>query len=238
MTEVHPGAWFGWLIARALIGMAIIAAIAAQAQATMAFTVALQRDLTTTMVNFFSYFTILSNLLCAIALLTASTWMAVRTPGAQEPRWLARLLACAATYMIITGLVYNLLLRSIALDQGTTVPWSNEILHTIGPAYMLIDSLFARSTRALPWKDASIALAFPLFWLIYTFIRGPLTIAPATGLPWWYPYPFLNPHIQGGWAPVLGYVVGIAALIVAAAFLVIAMGRRPRGARTSQPVRD
>ena len=34
------------------------------------------------------------------------------------------------TYMIVTGLVYNILLRGIELPQGSEpIPWSNETLH-------------------------------------------------------------------------------------------------------------
>ncbi|GAA1408705.1 hypothetical protein AUR04nite_28840 [Glutamicibacter uratoxydans] len=238
MTEVHGRTWHAWLAARGSAAVLIIAAIIAQAQMTISVTLDLHRDLATTMVNFFSYFTILSNLFCAVTLFIAAAWMMRSSRPVQEPLWLALLLACASTYMIVTGVVYNLLLRNIALDQGTTVPWSNEILHLLGPAYMLIDSLFARSTRPLPWKHATVALIFPVLWLAYTFIRGPFTTAPATGLPWWYPYPFLNPHIQGGWGPVLGYVAGIAAAIVIVAFLVVAMGRRPRGAKSQAPAKQ
>ena len=42
--------------------------------------------------------------------------------------------------MVVTGVVYNLLLRGIVLDQGTTVPWSNEVMHLVGPAFMLLDA--------------------------------------------------------------------------------------------------
>ena len=39
-----------------------------------------------------------------------------------------------STYMVTTGVVYNLLLRNIPLPQGTTVGWSNEMLHVVAPA--------------------------------------------------------------------------------------------------------
>ena len=46
------------------------------------------------------------------------------------------------------------------------------------------------------------------------------------GRPYWYPYPFLDPNLQGGYLPVALYVVGIAAAVVGVGFLVIWVGRR------------
>ncbi len=39
--------------------------------------------------------------------------------------------------MIITGLLYNVLLRG-ELARGATVAWSNEVLHILGPVYLLV----------------------------------------------------------------------------------------------------
>ncbi len=214
-----------WVALRAVMGLLILAAVAAQAQVTVARTLSLGRDLATTMVNFFSYFTILSNLFCAVVLLCAAVWLARTSSKSRAGLPMPLLLACASTYMIVTGLVYNLLLRGIVLDQGATVPWSNEVLHLFGPVYMLIEVLYAPQIRSLPWKAVALALVFPLLWLGYTFIRAPFVTAPTTGESWWYPYPFLDPHLQGGNGPVIGYVVGIAIVISLAAWGVIAIGR-------------
>lgn len=37
-----------------------------------------------------------------------------------------------------------------AAAPGTTVPWSNEVLHVVGPLFLLIDLLLAVRRRALP----------------------------------------------------------------------------------------
>jgi len=62
-------------------------------------------------------------------------------------------LACVTTYMLVTGVVYNTLLRGIELPQGTTVPGSNEVLHVIGPVFLLLDLIFGSSPTRLQWRS-------------------------------------------------------------------------------------
>ncbi|WP_186324394.1 Pr6Pr family membrane protein [Microbacterium paludicola] len=186
--------------------------------------------LPTVIANFFSYFTILSNLLAVIALVIGGVWMLrTRRSATAEPAWMGTLLACASTYMIVTGIVYNLLLRGISI-AGISDAWTNETLHVVIPLVMLADVLLAPRRRALPWCALLVAVTFPIVWAVYTLLRANLITGPATGNPWWYPYPFLDPHLQGGYLGVIGYIVGIAAAIVAVAAGVVWVGRR-RGAR-------
>ncbi|MEW1962883.1 Pr6Pr family membrane protein [Microbacterium sp. NPDC077644] len=192
--------------------------------------------LPTVVTNFFSYFTILSNLIAVVALVAGGVWMLRTRPplrqaqgaASPEPAWLATLLACASTYMIVTGIVYNLLLRGIPI-AGISDVWTNETLHVVIPLVMLVDVLFAPRRRALPWGAMLTAVAFPIVWAVYTLVRANLITAPATGNPWWYPYPFLDPHLQGGYLGVIAYIVGIAVAIIGVAALVVWVGRR-RGA--------
>jgi hypothetical protein len=182
----------------------------------------------TAIINFLSFFTIQSNVIAAVTLFIGAVllWRA-KSIDEPEPRWFAVLLAAATTYMLTTGVVYNVLLRGVELPQGSTLGWSNEVLHLVAPLYMLVDLLFAPRRRSLAWKTIFVIIAYPIVWVTYTLIRGPLTTAPLTGEAWWYPYPFLNPHvIDGGYGGVAMYVVGIAVVISAVAALVIWCGRR------------
>lgn len=181
----------------------------------------------TVIANFFSFFTIESNVIAAVALAVGAVWaLRTRDADAVEPRWLAVLLLCASTYMIVTGVVYNTLLRGIELPQGATVPWSNEVLHVVIPLVMLADVLFAPHRRRLGWGAVGIAAIFPIAWVVYTLLRANLVVAPATGEPWWYPYPFLNPHLPGASATSVAiYVVVIAVVILGVAALVVWAGR-------------
>lgn len=221
--------WWPYLrIAAALLAAAaIVAQLIRTLQIARAATTEWGAHLPTVVANFFSFFTIESNVAAVVALACGGIWaLRRRDTTTPEPRWLAILLMCTSTYMIVTGVVYNLLLRGIELPQGSTVGWSNEVLHVVIPIIMLADVLFAPRRRALGWGAVGIAAIFPIVWVIYTLIRANLVIAPASGATWWYPYPFLDPHQDGGYVAVGLYVLLIAAIIIGAAALVVWVGRR------------
>jgi hypothetical protein len=222
--------WWPWarIAASALGFAAIIAQLSLTVSIAVNATTEWGAHLPTVWVNFFSFFTILSNLSAAVVLAVAAIWAWTKgRDAAREPRWLAVALSCVATYMITTGIVYNLLLRGIPLPQGATVPWSNEVLHVVFPLFLLADVLFAPKRRMLSWATLWTIAAFPIIWAIYTLARANLIIAPATGDPYWYPYPFLNPHITpGGYLGVAGYIVGIAVAIIAVGAGVVWVARR------------
>ena len=219
-----------WPYLRIAAAVLAVAAIVAQLIRTLEIaavaTTPWGAHLPTVFVNFFSFFTIESNVLAAVALACGGVWALTHRGTTPEPRWLAILLLCASTYMIVTGVVYNLLLRGIELPQGSTVGWSNEVLHVVIPIIMLVDVLFAPRRRALGWSAVGIAAVFPIVWVVYTLIRANLMIAPASGNPYWYPYPFLDPHQDGGYGTVALYVLLIAAIIIGAAALVVWVGHR------------
>lgn len=230
-----------WSVLRFAMAAVIVAAIVAQLAKTVATATELERDVVTTIVNFFSFFTILSNATTALVLLWAALWFWTRgRRAAAEPAVLATALACASTYMIITGIVYNTLLRDIVLPQGSEpIPWSNEVLHLAAPLFLLIDVFVGPLRRALPWRALWAIVAFPILWVLYTMIRGPLTTNPVTGAAYWYPYPFLNPNNPDllpltGYPGVLVYVLGIAAAILAVGSFVVWWGRRA-GSRPDEP---
>ncbi|GAB3597715.1 Pr6Pr family membrane protein [Microbacterium tumbae] len=220
--------WWSWIrFAAAVLG---IAAISRQLVLSIGNALDAGSHLPTVVTNFFSYFTILSNLASIIVLLIGAVWLLRhRHDAAKEPVWLGTLLACASTYMIVTGIVYNLLLRHLPIG-GLSDVWTNESLHVVIPLVLLLDVLLAPRRRALGWSTVGVIAAFPVVWAVYTLVRAGFITAPATGDPWWYPYPFLDPHLTpGGYLGVTGYVVGIAAVIIGIGLLVVWVGRR-RGA--------
>ncbi|MFB0833001.1 Pr6Pr family membrane protein [Arthrobacter halodurans] len=186
-------------------------------------------------VNFFSLFTIESSLL-ALTVLAMGLVLAVRP--AWEPGWFGTARAAATTFMVVTGVVFNVLLRDTG-PGAAAVPWSNEVLHVAGPVIMLLDWLISPATRPLPrWTLAWIA-GFPIVWAVYTMLRGALATDPGTGVGW-YPYPFLDPGTSAnGYASVALYVLSIAAMIALVGTGLVRLERhRSRGAvpaRTSIP---
>lgn len=168
-------------------------------------------------VNFFSFFTIDSNV-GAVAVFAIGAVCLIKGKG--DSRWFTLLRVSVVAYMTVTFLVYNLLLRGITLPQGLTLAWSNEVLHVIAPLVIILDWFFAPGRQRLEWKDLRVIVAFPIIWVVYTLIRGPLANDDLAGKATWYPYPFLNPALspEGYWS-VLFYVI-----IIAAAFLGVGAG--------------
>jgi hypothetical protein len=210
-----------WPILRLTMAALILAAVVTEFRNAMRTVPADGSSTATIVTNFFSYFTIESNLFAFAALVAGGVWALTRK--SQEPMWIATLFAAATTFMTITGIVYNLLLRGIAL---ATTPWANEVLHLIGPVFLVVDLLFAPPRRRLPWRTVGVVIAFPILWVVYTLLRGENVVAPLTGDGWWYPYPFLDPHAQDGYLVVALYVAGIAATFTLVASGVVSVGRR------------
>lgn len=217
---------------RVIAGIAIIAAIVAQLTTSIGFWQSSGiTDLTTQITNYFSFFTIDSNALAAIVLLIGAVILA--TSRGADPKWFTLVRASVVTYMVVTGIVYNLLLRGIELPQGVTVQWSNEILHVIAPIYLLFDWLFAPGRTPMRRAAVLTILVFPLVWVAYTMVRAPLTDDVVHHRSYWYPYPFLDPHNSPeGIASVAFYIVLIAAVIgLVAAGITWLSRRRGIGAR-------
>jgi hypothetical protein len=215
-------------VLRVVMAGAIIAAVVGQLQVSLEFWRAKGGvDIPTHLVHFFSFFTIDSNLLSAVVLIVGAVFLLLRKGG--DPAWLTMLRVAATTYMVTTGVVYNLLLRGIELPQGSTLPWSNEVLHVVGPLWMLIDWLFAPGRTPVANSQLWKVLVFPVVWAIYTLVRGPFVADTVQGNTYWYPYPFLNPNLsENGYLSVAFYIVLITLVIGVAAFGVLWVSRRQR----------
>ena len=159
-------------------------------------------------VNYFSYFTIDSNLI-AIGVLVAA---ALNRDRASTP-WVDLVRGGAVVYMSITGIVFTLLLSNTDVD--TAIPWVNSVVHELMPLVMLADWLITPPAARLRMRQGLLWLSFPLVWIVYTIIRGAIVNL--------YPYPFLNPA-NGGYASVAVYCVAIllAMLVVSALGVVLA----------------
>ncbi len=145
------------------------------------FALILQLLITTeSYMNFFSYFTILSNILVAVGL-TSSTLL----PRTALGRYFSSIgvQSAIALYIFIVGLVYNLVLRGIWEPKGWQLVADN-LLHVAVPLFYVVYWLVFVPKGTLHWKDGIVWAYFPLAYLIYSLIRGHLM--------GWYPYPFLN----------------------------------------------
>lgn len=134
--------------------------------------------------NFFSYFTIETNILVMITLLASAIAIAAGKSGKFD------LLRSATTvYILVVGIGFSVLLSGLKDVELTAVPWDNVVLHYIIPVAVFADFITDRPRRRLPFKKALLWLLFPIMYAIYALVRG--------GLTGWYPYPFLNPDVAG-----------------------------------------
>ncbi len=229
-AETKARRWaVAWNIARLVIAIAITAATIDQVRLATSAAASVGIDGATAVLRLLGFFTVQSNVLAAAVLV----WAAVRALAARnrtaDPPVLAVSLAAVTTYMLITGLVYNIVLRGVG-DIGIMLGWSNDMHHIIGPAFMLLDLIIGSGRRTLRWQALLGVLAYPLAWVAVALALGPFLISPSTGTTPWYPYPFLDPtSTTGGYLGVTVWMIGIAVVIAALGSLTILAGRA-RGA--------
>lgn len=158
----------------------------------------LPTDYLTRTINFFSFFTILSNILAALTL-TFAAFPSSSAPG----RFFSRpsVQGAVAAYMTMTGLVYFFLLRHLRPLEGWALV-SDRILHDVMPVVFVVFWLFVASNGTLKVKNTLVWLIFPVIFAAYSLVRGAYTGR--------YPYPFID-------VSKLGYpqtFVNIAALML------------------------
>jgi hypothetical protein len=172
--------------------------------------------------NFFSYFTNLSNLLAAFVLLLSAFTRSPQSPVVGVLRYVS------AVNMAVVGIVFVVLLRNV--DLGALLPWVNFVLHYVMPVAVVLDWLFRPPGARLRSKDLALALVFPAAYLAYVLLRG-----VSMG---WYPYPFLNPAGVGGYGGVAMYSVGIFLTFLVVGSALLAAGTRTAAVASSSAPGD
>jgi len=161
--------------------------------------------------NFFSFFTILSNVFVTVVFIIS----AFRLERNYKPTLTDDVLRGASVlYMIVTGVIYTVLLAD--QDVGLTLPFVNAQLHFIMPVAVVFDWLYQPFLHKLKTRQILSWLIFPLVYLLYSMVRG-----ASTG---WYPYPFLNPDIVGGYVGVVLYSAGVLGVLIAASLMLMKLG--------------
>ncbi len=162
--------------------------------------------------DYFSYFTVLSNLFAAAVLL----YGALR-PGRERSRTVELLRGAAVAYILTTGIVYLILLSG----RAPSYPWVNAILHYLMPVAVTLDWLIdPPRVRLDPARTVAPWMAFPVLYILYTLARGAIVD--------WYPYFFVNPHRGGGYLLVAGECLAVGIGIVALILATTWMGNRRR----------
>ena len=164
--------------------------------------------------NFFSFFTIQSNLL-AVATLVASA--VVR--GRMRTRLFDAIRGAVTLYIAITGVVFALLLAGRQEDLDTHIPWVDFVVHDLIPVVLVADWLIDPPRHRIPLRVALSWLAYPLAWFGYTLVRG-----ASTG---WYPYPFVDVD-RIGYGGVLWRSAVMLVAFAAAAVVIAGVGNARR----------
>ena len=168
--------------------------------------------------NFFSFFTIQSNMLAAAMLTLAAL---VRRPERSLAFEVVR--GAATFYIAITGVVFALFLSGLQEQLDTHNTFVNSVVHYVVPAVAVVDWFVEPPQRPLATRLALAWLAYPLAWFVYTLVRGSVVH--------WYPYPFVDGSGHGyGGVLLRGVIFLVAVALGAFAFLQLTTRRQRLGA--------
>ncbi|MDA3806259.1 MULTISPECIES: Pr6Pr family membrane protein [Clavibacter] len=184
--------------------------------------------------DFMLFFTTESNLL-GVVVLTVGGLRLARGKVDASVAW-ATLRLSSTVYLIITGIVWNLLLRGQPGPPALQLDWANQIVHVAVPIVVLLDWLIAPDRTRLGGGAIGRLIIFPLVWIGVTLGRGPFTGDQVTGSSTYYPYGFLDPSSSpSGYLSVGEYVVGltVALCVISGLLIAVTRVRPPVGGATS-----
>lgn len=169
--------------------------------------------------NFFSYFTILSNLMVALALTAPAV-----APNSRPGRWAQSegVRAAVAMYIVVVGVTYHFLLAGIWEPQGWSL-LANNLLHYVMPIAFVVDWLAFTPKGRLRWADPAKWLAVVLVYGGWTLLHGKLS--------GWWPYWFVDVD-QLGLGKAMIYFAGLLVFFLLVGLVIVALdrtfGRRDR----------
>ena len=166
-------------------------------------------------VRFFSFFTILTNILVA----SYFTNQIITSKGKTENLLnKTGTLTAITVYIIVVGLVYQIALRHLWKPTGLQMI-VDELLHTIIPTLTIIYWFLYEQKAELKWKMIPKFLLYPLFYLAYILVRGKLS--------GFYPYPFINVTALGWSQTLINILVLFGVFLVLSSFF-IGIGKQKR----------
>ena len=172
-------------------------------------------SLTETIIRYFSFFTILTNII--VALCVTVLWL---KPNSRWGRFFSQPTALTAitVYITIVGIVYNVILRFLWQPRGLQYV-VDELLHTIIPLLFILLWWLYVNASGLKYKNVLPWLIYPFVYIIYTFIRGEMTGQ--------YPYPFIDVS-RLGYTRVLMNSIGLVIAFSGLSLFLVALGKKKR----------
>lgn len=172
-------------------------------------------SIASSIIKYFSYFTILTNILVALSL-TVCLVIPSSTAGKFFKSGSAK--AAIGVYIIIVGIVYNLLLRQLWDPKGLQLI-ADILLHQLIPiAYTIYWVVFVPKSN-LEWKQPFIWLIYPLLYLLYAIIRGAVTGH--------YSYPFIDVS-QIGFSKMLLNTTIMMIAFISIGLLIVGIDKRKK----------
>ncbi|MBD8721214.1 Pr6Pr family membrane protein [Pseudomonas sp. ChxA] len=160
------------------------------------------------LINFFSFFTVLTNTLVVVVL----SYALVNRESAAKRFFLAPTVSSAiATSIVVVSLAYNLLLRHLWSPTGFQFI-ADELLHDVLPVLFVIYWWRCVPKGALRFKHIGGWVIYPLVYFGYVLLRGHLLGQ--------YQYPFIDvdslgyPQVFVNAGGILAGFVGIALAMV------------------------
>jgi hypothetical protein len=187
-------------------------ALAIQLYLVLASRWALQASVMGGLINFFSYFTVLTNTLAAVVL----TYAAFGREGGAKRFFLApKVSSCIAVSIALVAIAYSLLLRHLWQPQGWQ--WlADELLHDVMPVLYLLYWWQCVAKGSLRLGHLLLWLIYPVLYFGYALLRGEWI-----GV---YQYPFLDVS-RLGYGQVLINALAIVLGFVMIALLLIGLDR-------------
>ncbi len=192
-----------------IIGLIVgIVALALQFGLTIPASMEAGRSLVGSIVFYFSFFTILTNLAAVLTHAAALfAWPAIFASPAIR--------GGVAVAISVVALVYWALLSSIWEPQGLFL-LCDILLHYATPAIFIMWWLVAGRDGSLSLHHVAAWLLYPIAYAAYVLARAPIAGE--------VPYPFLNASISG-WTSVFVTICGIAILFAVIGLLALAADR-------------
>jgi len=163
-------------------------------------------------VRYFSYFTVLTNLMAAVILT-----LPVVASGGALGRWAAAgpVRTAVTSFLLVVGLAYHFLLAASWNPQGLLYP-VNMVLHYVMPGVLLVDWLILTPRGGLRLGD-------PIRWLWFPLLYGAWTVSHGLTSGWW-PYAFINID-QRGWTAALTMFGALLAAFAVVGLLLVGVDR-------------
>ena len=170
-------------------------------------------DVVETIIRFFSFFTILTNLL--VALYFTSRIPIFKKVSIRQMTNKGTITALTV-FILVVGLVYQLVLRQTWHPTGFQ-RIVDELLHSVMPVFVLLYWLSFADIADIKFNILKNWLWFPGLYFVYILIRGLFSD--------FYPYPFIN-ALEIGYVQVIFYCLIVSGVFLAILGILLFVGRK------------